>query len=576
MIFNDIDIYRKALKECHLERSVMPTSRGFLIEDVDSYNKIQQLLHIPQFEKCHTYLLNLNVEDLNESEVKKINQLYETAKEYGLISPEQDITNDFEDDDPQNVTEDNNVYMDQAVATAPGNPIPPVAQPVAPTEPAFICRYTAVQDGKMRTGEFYSNASSANDAREDAYGALTMIGLGNVKIIAVEGDNQPVAVSTTNDEESEFDSLDDDDEIQISTGLDGDIEDIVGDEATYGDEDEDFYSELGFDVDTTGYEDDVEGTDADFEETPDETAPEDDVEDTDITADDFEDVDLKPEEVSDSDLDDDLDELDNVDDTETDSAPEEPAEDDEEVEISDDEDETTEEPEEVKGDDEEISIEDDEDESAEQEKTEESEPVVEDEPEDTATEQPAETSAQPEATTEQPTETPETTEPKTEAPAEPEGDNGEMSVADTPVDDTSDETSVEQSATEEQPVQDDMQDTEDKSEDAEKEAQAEKSEKKAEKAVKDPGETLQNVNDYSKVFKTAMAKHPGQTITDLTPEEASNVYAEIANNFHGEYDDAVKNEFATKLITYSADVPSGEEISTSEKPKPETKSVEVQ
>ena len=65
------------------------------------------------------------------------------------------------------------------------------------------------------------------------------------------------------------DSLDDDDEIQISTGLDGDIEDIVGDEETYGDEDEDFYSELGFDVDTTGYEDDVEGTDADFEEIPD-------------------------------------------------------------------------------------------------------------------------------------------------------------------------------------------------------------------------------------------------------------------------------------------------------------------
>jgi len=40
MILNDMDTWREALSKCHLSEAVMPTSRGYLIENVDAYNRI--------------------------------------------------------------------------------------------------------------------------------------------------------------------------------------------------------------------------------------------------------------------------------------------------------------------------------------------------------------------------------------------------------------------------------------------------------------------------------------------------------------------------------------------------------
>ena len=236
MIFNDMDQWREALSKCHLSESSMPTSRGYLVENVECYNKIQKMLDAPEMENCHKFLYNLDVEDLSEAEIAKVDKLYELGKARGVI----------EDDEEDEETDECDICGDQSCSdpashVAAPDAVVPSPAPVPAVPPMKVCAFTvmysAMKDGTIKTGEAYSNAISPRSAKADVLAKLSQLGYENVTILAIEagdpdsvGQTEPVGMdvnfvppaqdvpadtSTTSfesDDEDEIEEADDEEE----------------------------------------------------------------------------------------------------------------------------------------------------------------------------------------------------------------------------------------------------------------------------------------------------------------------------------------------------------------------------
>ena len=237
MIFNDMDQWREALSKCHLSESSMPTSRGYLVENVECYNKIQKMLDAPEMENCHKFLYNLDVEDLSEAEIAKVDKLYELGKARGVI----------EDDEEDEETDECDICGDQSCSdpashVAAPDAVVPSPAPVPAVPPMKVCAFTvmysAMKDGTIKTGEAYSNAISPRSAKADVLAKLSQLGYENVTILAIEagdpdsvGQTEPVgmdanfvppaqdvpaadttATSFESDDEDEIEEADDEEE----------------------------------------------------------------------------------------------------------------------------------------------------------------------------------------------------------------------------------------------------------------------------------------------------------------------------------------------------------------------------
>ena len=195
MIFNDMDQWREALSKCHLSESSMPTSRGYLVENVECYNKIQKMLDAPEMENCHKFLYNLDVEDLSEAEIAKVDKLYELGKARGVI----------EDDEEDEETDECDICGDQSCSdpashVAAPDAVVPSPAPVPAVPPMKVCAFTvmysAMKDGTIKTGEAYSNAISPRSAKADVLAKLSQLGYENVTILAIEA-GDPDSVGQT-------------------------------------------------------------------------------------------------------------------------------------------------------------------------------------------------------------------------------------------------------------------------------------------------------------------------------------------------------------------------------------------
>ena len=192
MIFNDIDVWRNALKKCNLRESTMPTSRGYLIEDVDTYNKIQRILDTPEMINSHKFLYNLDVEDLKEAEIAKVNNLYKLGIERGFIEDEED---------EEDVAECG--VGDECSDVATPAPVPVPTAP-APKLNAFTVMYSATKGGDVKTGECYSNAINPRSAKADVLAQLNRLGYENIAIIAIEAGDPDMVGSELREPEDDL------------------------------------------------------------------------------------------------------------------------------------------------------------------------------------------------------------------------------------------------------------------------------------------------------------------------------------------------------------------------------------
>lgn len=194
-----------AFAKVNLREAVTPIVRGKLVEDTDSYNKVQQLLDCPEMEHAHKFLLDIDFDDLSPETKQKIDDIYQLAISNGYIQadtdPNEEETDEMADeagdeaadiaegDDAQPQVSDNSGGFE---AGAPGVSQDAMEKDTinvsAPemTSCAFVLFYSAMKNGQIKTGECYSNATTIENAKLDAVQKLKKLGFTAVDIIAAE------------------------------------------------------------------------------------------------------------------------------------------------------------------------------------------------------------------------------------------------------------------------------------------------------------------------------------------------------------------------------------------------------
>ena len=185
-ILTEFDGLQEALKKVNIDEAVMPYANGRLV-DADAFNKTQKILNCPEMISAHKYLYNLDMDQLTEEEMCKIDQLYKLGCDRGFIAD--DLT-DW----------DSGTDCEQADQPAVEKPLDdgktPEEKPVCGTLfkakiPCWTIIYSATsKDGNIKTGEAYSNAISASAAKADVNAKLSRIGYSNISILAIEATDE--------------------------------------------------------------------------------------------------------------------------------------------------------------------------------------------------------------------------------------------------------------------------------------------------------------------------------------------------------------------------------------------------
>lgn len=197
-ILNEFDTYQAALKKVKLDEEVMPFVRGKLLtENLDIYAKIQKLLGCKEFEPCHRFLYDLDIENIDESEASKVNNLYKLGCDRGFFDENEDDESTEEQKSDAEMKDKTNECGTNEVTVATSLPATPAPIQASPTS-AFTVLYSAMRDGQIKTGEAFSNAINTRSAKADVISKLERAGYSSIQILAIEaGDPDAAGCSNT-------------------------------------------------------------------------------------------------------------------------------------------------------------------------------------------------------------------------------------------------------------------------------------------------------------------------------------------------------------------------------------------
>lgn len=179
-----------------------------------SYKKIQKILNTPEMEKCHPWLYSLDMENLNEDEANKVDKIYDLGVKRGVIQEDDDT------EDTENVDECGDDLGDSdTICGGPDDALtnqemtPQETEPTSYSDSSFTVLYSAIKDGKIKTGEYYSNALDNEGAKEDCVSNLTQVGYSAIRILGIEKTNTAVDTNVDNVEPdvNMYDGLEEDD-----------------------------------------------------------------------------------------------------------------------------------------------------------------------------------------------------------------------------------------------------------------------------------------------------------------------------------------------------------------------------
>ena len=283
-ILTEFDELQNAMTKINLDESVFPYCNGRLVQNDAAYNKIQKILNCPEMVSCHKYLYNLDLDQLNEDEVDKVDKLYKLGCDRGFIID--DLT-DWDAETSVDAAVDGIVNSTKD-DVKPTEDKPAEAKPISGTLfkakiPCWTIIYSATsKDGQIKTGEAYSNAISADAAKADVKSKLSNIGYSNITILAIESCEADVeATSFKSDEPSVETVAEADDEKSDDEAKDESSDEESSDEESEDSEDEET-TEDSEDEETTEDSEDEESSDDEesSEDTSDETSSDEDSEET--------------------------------------------------------------------------------------------------------------------------------------------------------------------------------------------------------------------------------------------------------------------------------------------------------
>ena len=194
-ILTEFDELQEAMKKINLNESIMPYINGILC-DAPSYNKVQKILDCPEMISAHKYLYDLDLDQLSEEEIGKIDKLYKLGVDRGFIQ------DDLTDWDKELAPAD--AAAEKIVADELKKDKPVGGTLFKAKVPCWTVIYSAAsKDGQIKTGEAYSNAISASAAKADVKAKLSSVGYSNITILAIESCEADVEVGSFSTEESE-------------------------------------------------------------------------------------------------------------------------------------------------------------------------------------------------------------------------------------------------------------------------------------------------------------------------------------------------------------------------------------
>ena len=201
-----------------------------IMEDYSStYEKMQKILKCEEMSKCHPYLFTIDRQYINETDRKKIDELFECGVKRGFLSEDEteEITNNQVDCD--DTTEDD-VLCGGPSDTLTGQGMETTPVPEVNQNPTFTVLYSAMKNGDVKMGEFYSLKDNEKTAKQDCIEQMTEAGYGNITIMAIE---QNVDAINTNIEETPikdlYESLYEDDSEEYEKQETGNISDTNSD-----------------------------------------------------------------------------------------------------------------------------------------------------------------------------------------------------------------------------------------------------------------------------------------------------------------------------------------------------------
>ena len=174
----EFDEIQAALSRVPLNENVMPYYRGRLVENEDAYNKMQKLLGCKEMSKCHKYLYELDIEDLDDEDVSKIDKLFDMGVKRGYIddSFQKSVDADAEGAEGAEEEVETPVVKDGCAPCAGTGAV----------QSDWTVLYSATKNGETKCGECYSDAPSAAKAKADCIAKLSQFGYDNISILACE------------------------------------------------------------------------------------------------------------------------------------------------------------------------------------------------------------------------------------------------------------------------------------------------------------------------------------------------------------------------------------------------------
>lgn len=152
-------------------------------------------------EKCHPYIYSLDRDNVNDYDKEKILKLYECGVQRGLIH-EDDCVED-------QVIDNGEIDIDNgSLCGGPTDSLTGTTMDNTMTKPSvnncyYNVLYSAVKDGCLKMGPFYSRATNEKDAINDCREFLSQNGYEDIEIMAVEH-NAVEQIETGNDSSEEF------------------------------------------------------------------------------------------------------------------------------------------------------------------------------------------------------------------------------------------------------------------------------------------------------------------------------------------------------------------------------------
>lgn len=242
-----------------------------------TYNKIQKILNTPEMIKSHAYLYALDMENVDECDKVKVDKLYELGKARGVIKEDEPEQKDNEGEVTECGDETGAICGGPDDSLSNQQMTPGETKPVMGSS-AFTVLYSAMKDGEIKTGEYFSSATDAEAAKADCISNLTPLGYSSIRVLGIEKKNTAVDMAN-----SDLGHLSEDDSKEFEdqeTGA-GDTTDDAGKDEQKADDTQKADNTQKQDDGTEKKDDTTKTDDAGAEEKKDDAEQKDDAEKTD-------------------------------------------------------------------------------------------------------------------------------------------------------------------------------------------------------------------------------------------------------------------------------------------------------